>query len=67
MSSNALQKKIDENRHILRQIVRAVVYLGKQGRAFCGKIENITSTKNPGNFLALLKGARTLPTHLPRG
>jgi len=55
MSSNALQKKIDENRHILRQIVRAVVYLGKQGIAFRGKIENITSTKNPGNFLALLK------------
>ncbi len=55
MSSNALQKKIDENRHILRQIVGAVVYLGKQGITFRGKIENITSTKNPGNFLALLK------------
>ncbi len=55
MSSNALQKKIDENRHILRQMVRAVVLLGKQGIAFRGKIENITSTKNPGNCLALLK------------
>ena len=29
--------------------------LGKQGIAFCVKIEDITSTKNLGNFLALLK------------
>ena len=29
--------------------------LGKQGIAFRGKIEDITSTKNLGNFLALLK------------
>ena len=38
LSSNALQKKIDENRQILRQTVLAVVYLGKQGIAFHGKI-----------------------------
>ena len=31
------------------------MYLGKQGIAFHCKIEDITSTKNPGNFLALLK------------
>ncbi len=53
MPSNAQQKTIDENRHILRQIVRAVVYLGKQGIAFRGKIENITSTKKPRNTVDL--------------
>ena len=55
ISNEVLQKKIDENRQILRQIVRAVVYLGKQGIAFRGRSEDINSSKNPGNFLALLK------------
>lgn len=55
MTSNAVQKKISENRQILRQIVRAIVYLGQQGIAFRGRVEDVHSPKNPGNFLALLK------------
>ena len=43
-----------ENRHILQQIVRAILYLAKQGLAFRGDKEIITSSGNPGNFLALL-------------
>ena len=44
-----------ENTHILQQIVRGVIYLAKQGIPFRGDVEKISSTKNPGNFLALLK------------
>jgi len=55
MQSTALKSKIEENKHILRQIVRAALFLGKQGLAFRGDVENVASAKNPGNFLALLK------------
>lgn len=54
-TSTTLQRQVERNKHILRQIIRAVIYLGKQGLPFRGSIENVTSTKNPGNFLALLK------------
>ena len=54
--SNAnLQARIAQNKHILKQIVRAILFLGKQGLALCGDTEDIDSSKNPGNFLALLK------------
>ena len=43
-----------ENKHILHQIVHAVLFLAKQGLAFPGHKEDIDSQKNPGNFLALL-------------
>ena len=46
---------MDENRHIIRQIVRAILFLGKQGLPFRGNNEDLNITKNPGNFLALLK------------
>ena len=46
---------MNENRHILRQIEWAIVFLAKQGVAFCGKLEDIKLSKNSGNFLALLK------------
>ena len=46
---------MDENRHIIRQIVRAILFLGKQGLPFRGDNEDLNITKNPGNFLALLK------------
>ena len=55
MQNTALKLKIDENKHIIRQIVRAALFLGKQGLALRGDIENVSSAKNPGNFLALLK------------
>ena len=54
-SDSWLQTRIAQNKHILQQIVRAIVFLGKQGLAFCGDNEDINSSKNPGNFLALLK------------
>ena len=53
MMSNSLQNRIRENKQIIRQIVRAV--LAKQGLPFRGDIERISSVKNPGNFIALLK------------
>ena len=46
---------MDENRHIIRQIVRAIPFLGKQGLPFRGDNEDLNITKNPGNFLALPK------------
>ncbi len=55
MTSSILQDHIKENKHILRQIVRAIIYLGKQGLPFCGDTEELNVSKNPGNFLALLK------------
>ncbi len=55
MTSNTLQAIIKENEHILKQIVRAIIFLSKQAIAFRGNSEVIDSSKNPGNFLALLK------------
>ena len=52
--SSTLQARITENKHILRQIVRAILFLAKQGMAFRGDVEDVSSNKNPGNFLALL-------------
>ena len=54
MVSSALQSRIAENKHILQQIVRAIVFLAKQGLPFRGDVEDVSSGKNPGNFLALL-------------
>ena len=54
LANSALQARIKENKHILRQIVCAVHFLAKQGMAFRGDVEDISSNKNPGKFLALL-------------
>ena len=54
MVSSALQSLIAENKHILQQIVRSIIFLAKQGLPFRGDVEDVTSGKNPGNFLALL-------------
>lgn len=54
LANSALQARIAENKHILRQIVRTILFLAKQGMAFRGDIEDVSSNKNPGNFLALL-------------
>ncbi len=42
-------------RHIIRQIVRAILFLGKQGLPFRGDNEDLNITKNHGNILALLE------------
>ena len=57
LTDNKIQKRVSENTHILKQIVRAVLYLSKQGLALRGDTEDPTdsSQHNPGNFLALLK------------
>lgn len=45
-----------ENRHILKMIAKTILFCGRQNIALRGDIENIKdSSKNPGNFLALLK------------
>ena len=36
MTNSTLQDHIKENKHILRQIVHAIIYLGKQGLPFRG-------------------------------
>lgn len=54
LASSTLRARITENKHILRQIVRAILFLAKQGMAFRGDVEDVSSNKNPGNFLALL-------------
>ena len=55
MANSDIQMRMDENRHIIHQIVRAILFLGKQGLPFRGDNEDLNITKNPGNFLALLK------------
>ena len=55
MTNNTLHIKIKENEHILKQIVQTIIFLSMQAIAFRGKSEVIDSSKNPGNFLALLK------------
>ena len=49
------EKRIEENRQILKAIARAVLYCGRQCIALCGHREKLTQSENPGNFLALLK------------
>ena len=46
-ANSVIQVRINENKHILRQIV--------QGLPFRGDTEELNLRKNPGNFLALLK------------
>ena len=41
--SSSLQSQMAENKHILHQIVRAVLFLGKQGLAFRGDKQDIHS------------------------
>lgn len=53
--SSSLQSQMAENSHILCQIVRAVLFLCKQGLSLRGDVENVSTMKNPGNCLALLR------------
>ena len=47
--------ELQKNRHILRQIVCAILFLSKQGLSLRGNNEDIKSSQNPGNVLVLLK------------
>ena len=57
MTNVQLRERQAKNRHILRQIVRAILYLAKQGIPLRGdrEAESMADGTNPGNFLALLK------------
>ena len=56
MTNTLIQHQIKDNKHVLRQIVQAIIFLGKQGLPLRGDKEDISySTKNPGNILAFLK------------
>ena len=46
---------MDGNKYIIHQIVRAILFLGKQGRPFHGDNEGRSTSKDPGYFLALLR------------
>ena len=48
MANSDIQMQMDENRHIVRQIVRAIPFLGKQGLPFRSDNEDLNITKNPG-------------------
>ena len=49
------EKRIEENRQILKHIARAVLYCGRQCIPLRGHREKLNQSENPGNFLALLK------------
>jgi hypothetical protein len=55
MLSRSLQSQMTENKHILQQIVRGIIFLARQGLPLRGHRENAVPKSNPGNFLALLK------------
>lgn len=46
---------IERNREVLKSIARAMLFFGRQCIALRGDVENLDTTENPGNFLALLK------------
>lgn len=51
--SSVHQQQVEKNRQYLRRIVENVLFLGKQGLAFRGHVEDAESD-NRGNFLELL-------------
>ena len=51
MANSDIQMRMDENRHIIRQIVRAILFLGKQGLPFRGDNEDLNITKKSWKFL----------------
>ena len=59
MVNTALQDRLATNKHVLQEIVRATLYLTKQGLPLRGHREQFSSSSTPGNFLALLKDRAT--------
>ena len=47
---NSSQARMNDSRHIIRQIVGAIVFLAEQGLPFRGDLGGIQSKKIPGNF-----------------
>ena len=50
-----IQQEKNRWRDILRRLMDCLKYLASQNLAFRGHIEDINSSKNPGNFLSLLQ------------
>ena len=55
------------NGHLMRKIVQAIVFICKQGIAFHGKLEAITSSKHLGNFSALQNFLRPIAIFIIAG
>ena len=55
MVSKSLQDRLATNNHVWLEVVHAIIYLTKQGLPLRGHRERISYSRNPGNFLALLK------------
>ena len=55
MTSSVIQCRMEENNQILMQIVRAILFLGKQGLPFRGTIESVETSQNPAIFYRCLK------------
>ena len=66
MINTALQDRLATNKHILQEIIRAILHLAKQGLPLRGHREQISSSSNPGNFLVLLKDRATTDTILKK-
>ena len=47
-------QNIDRNRQLLKSLVKAVIFCGRQCIALRGSVENLDAPGNPGNFLAIL-------------
>ena len=54
MVSSDIQMRMDENKHIIHQIVHTIIFIEKQGLPCRGDNEDLCTTKNTRNFLALL-------------
>eukprot|EP00794_Sanderia_malayensis_P013076 gene13076-14419_t len=53
-TSMARQKRVEKNRNVMKRLIDITQFLAKQGLAFRGHREDITTeTTNKGNFLAL--------------
>ena len=57
-----LLRDIEENREIFKCCAETILYCGRQCIALRGHVENIESSYNPGNFIAML---RLLANHNP--
>lgn len=55
MVNNWKAENIERNRHIVKCVAEAVLYCGRQCIALRGDNENLSTSGNPGNFLAMLQ------------
>ena len=45
MANSDIQMCMDENEHIIRQVVHVTLFMGKQELPFCGDNEDLSTTK----------------------